>query len=130
MWGREREPGIHWVGGYIKPIQLVAMQLAILRLYYFIFIHFFCEPGQVTLRKGECAKCADDHLLSSEEETIPGGGGGEKAEELVVQHSKVVQLDDAELVTPDMTRLPPNMVSGQSLKLKSQWQRESKYKPS
>ena len=55
---------------------------------------------------------AADQFPSSEEETTPGGG----IKELVVGHvRKIVRLNNAQLVIPDLAPTPPNIVAGCSL---------------
>ena len=46
---------------------------------------------------------------SVEEERTPGGGG---TKELVGHHYKIVHLNDAQLLVPDLAPIPPNMVAG------------------
>ena len=51
-----------------------------------------------------------DQLPSSEEERTPSGGGTKQ--ELVGYCYKIVRLNDAQLVIPQLAPTPPNMVAG------------------
>ena len=56
-----------------------------------------------------------DWYPDGEEERTPGGG----TQELVVGHScKVVRLNSAQMVIPELTQPPPNMVGGCPLNLR------------